>query len=62
MSELLTIKEMAKRLKVSRQTIYEWRKKGMPYKTIGAVVRFNADEVNEWIEKQNNNEESGGNE
>lgn len=53
MNELLTIKEMSKKLKVSRQTIYEWRKKGMPYKTIGAVIRFDINEVADWIEKQN---------
>jgi excisionase family DNA binding protein len=53
MNELLTIKEMAEKLKVSRQTIYEWRKKGMPYKTIGAVIRFDINEVVIWIEKQN---------
>jgi excisionase family DNA binding protein len=53
MSELLTIKELEQMLKVSRQTIYEWRNRGLPYIKIGTRVRFKLDEVNKWINNQN---------
>lgn len=54
MKELLTRKELAQALKVNIKTIYNWRQNGMPFKTIGGVIRFDPDEVTKWIEEQNN--------
>jgi excisionase family DNA binding protein len=56
MSELLTTKELMARLKVSRDTIYKWRERGMPCMKIGpgerAAVRFDWAKVQEWIKGQ----------
>lgn len=53
MKEYLTVSELQEKLKVSRQTIYDWRKNGLPFLKIGSSIRFDGDEVNEWVEKQN---------
>jgi excisionase family DNA binding protein len=58
MSELLTVKDLEKFFKVSRQTIYEWRKQGMPFRKIGRSIRFDMAEVDAWV-KSLNQEESG---
>lgn len=54
MSRLITVKELEQLLKVSRDTIYRWRKEqGLPYKVIGkGSVRFDIEAVNKWIESQ----------
>ena len=44
--EMLTDKELADRLKMSRMTLYEWRRKGiLPFKRIGKRVLYNWDDV-----------------
>jgi excisionase family DNA binding protein len=55
MKNLLTVKELEGKFQVTRQTIYEWRKKGLPYLQIGTRVRFDEKEVLEWIREQNQN-------
>lgn len=50
---LLTTKEMIEKLKVSRTTLYLWRKKGLPFKRIGTQIRYDVHEVEEWIEENN---------
>jgi len=54
--KLLTVKDLSELLGVSRATIYRWRKLGLPSIQVGRGVRFNAEEVEEWIEKQNEEE------
>lgn len=50
---LVTIKQLEELLQVSRQTIYDWRKEGMPYIQInGRSVRFDYDEVIEWLKSR----------
>jgi excisionase family DNA binding protein len=57
MSELLTIKEMAERLKVPVSWLYSrTRLKGegtIPVVRAGKYLRFRESEVLEWLEKQN---------
>jgi excisionase family DNA binding protein len=49
---LITVKELAKQLGVAEITIHRWKKdKGLPFKKIGHSIRFEADEVFEWMEK-----------
>lgn len=55
MKKLVTTKDLQEILQVSRQAIYKWRLEGLPYKSIGTSIRFDPDEVIEWIEKQNKN-------
>jgi len=44
-----TTKELCERLRVTRQTIGEWRKLGMPFEKFGKLVRFDYDEVKKWL-------------
>jgi len=53
MKKLLTVKELEKIFQVTRQTIFDWRKKGLPYKKVGRLVRFEKSEVEIWIEDNN---------
>lgn len=53
MKELLTTEKLSEILKVSRITIYNWRKKGLPCIKIGRTVRFDLEKVMEWIESKN---------
>lgn len=46
---LLTTIELSQVLNVSRQSIYKWRKEGMPFYKIGTAVRFDLDEIREWL-------------
>jgi excisionase family DNA binding protein len=52
MKELITEKQLIDLLKLSRATISRLRKNGMPYKKIGKSVRYDYDEVRQWLEKQ----------
>ena len=52
--KLLTVGEVADILKIKRQTVYNKIWKGdfpIPYKKIGALVRFREDEVLAFLEK-----------
>ena len=40
-------------LKVTQQTIYNWRNKGMPTIKVGSQYRYDLKEVMQWMEKQN---------
>jgi excisionase family DNA binding protein len=52
---LITVKELAEQLGVSTITIHRWKKeKGLPFKKLGYAVRFDVDEVFEWMEETNN--------
>ncbi|MDA8337004.1 MAG: helix-turn-helix domain-containing protein [Peptococcaceae bacterium] len=56
MKEYLTQKELCKWLKISPVTLWRWRRAGLPYFKYGNTVRFNPEEVSEWLE-QNEEEE-----
>jgi len=51
MSELLTVDELAGKLKVARQTIYRWRKIGMPTIKKKKLVRFDFEDVIKWMKE-----------
>ena len=53
LDRLLTTKELMEYFNVTRGTIINWRKEGMPYKKYGTIVRFDLDEVMEWLDKRN---------
>lgn len=48
----ITIKDVCERLQVSRQAIYDWRKQGMPCYKFGKLVRFDYEEVKEWLQNR----------
>ena len=52
MSELLTTKEIAKRLKVNTVTINRWRKEEnpVPFLQVGRQFRYEMEKVIQWLE------------
>jgi excisionase family DNA binding protein len=50
--KFLTIEDMAEMLQVTRTTIYNLKKKGLPFIKLGKNVRFVQDEVIEWVKSQ----------
>ncbi|MCR5044953.1 MAG: PTS sugar transporter subunit IIA [Treponema sp.] len=48
--EILTIEEVAKYLRVSERTVYDWAQKGeIPSGKIGTVWRFKKSEIEKWV-------------
>jgi excisionase family DNA binding protein len=62
MKAYLTTKDVCEILKVSRETLYNWRKDGLPFTRVMTTIRYNLDEVRRWIEEQNKIEEDSNNE
>ena len=53
MTKLLSPQELSEVLSISIETVYAWTsQKRIPYIKMGRLVRFNADEVNKWLERQ----------
>lgn len=51
--EILTIEEVAKYLRVSERTVYDWAQKGeIPAGKIGTVWRFKKSEVEKWVNER----------
>jgi excisionase family DNA binding protein len=49
---LLTVKDVAARLQVKPKTLYAWASEGkIPTIKINGVIRFDADEIEAWLEK-----------
>lgn len=61
-SELLTLEEIAARLRVNQSWIYRQTKRrgpgSIPRMKIGKYLRFNEAEVMNWIQKQNDPQEA----
>lgn len=52
LKELVTTKELSSLLKVTRQTVANWRKEGLPFMKLGRSIRFDYDEVIEWLKER----------
>jgi len=51
--EILTIEEVAKYLRVSERTVYDWAQKGeIPAGKIGTVWRFRKNEIERWVNER----------
>ena len=51
--EILTIEEVARYLRVSDRTVYEWAQKGeIPAGKIGTVWRFKKGEIENWVDER----------
>ena len=51
--DILTIEEVAKYLRVSERTVYDWAQKGeIPAGKIGTVWRFKKSEVEKWVNER----------
>ena len=46
---MITVKDVMAIYKVSRATVQQWMKKGLPYSKVGRLVRFDHAEVDAWI-------------
>lgn len=47
--KFLTIEDVADMLQVTRTTIYNLKKKGLPFIKLGKNIRFNQEEVIDWV-------------
>ncbi len=52
----LTIDDLIEMLQVTRSTIYNLKKKGLPFVKIGANVRFEQSEVIDWLKNNQKKE------
>ncbi|MBR0032293.1 MAG: PTS sugar transporter subunit IIA [Treponema sp.] len=51
--DILTIEEVAKYLRVSERTVYDWAQKGeIPAGKIGTVWRFKKEEIERWVNQR----------
>ena len=51
--DILTIEEVAKYLRVSERTVYDWAQKGeIPSGKIGTVWRFKKTEIEKWVNER----------
>lgn len=54
--DILTIEEVAKYLRVSERTVYDWAQKGeIPSGKIGTVWRFKKNEIEKWVDDRLSN-------
>ena len=49
--KFLTIEDLAEMLQVTRTTIYNLKNKGLPFIKLGKNIRFDQEEVIDWIKK-----------
>lgn len=47
----LTEAELCEQLRVSRNTTWELRKAGMPYRQVRGQIRYRIDEVERWLDE-----------
>jgi excisionase family DNA binding protein len=47
--KFLTIEDVADMLQVTRTTVYNLKKKGLPFIKIGKNIRFSQEEVVSWV-------------
>ena len=47
--KFLTVEDVSDMLKVTRTTVYNLKKKGMPFVKLGKNIRFEQQEVVDWI-------------
>jgi len=58
--DILTIEEVAKYLRVSERTVYDWAQKGeIPSGKIGTVWRFKKSEIERWVNDRLSSSKSG---
>ncbi len=59
MGNLINTDELIKELGVSRQTIYNWRKQGMPCIKVNNTIRFDFKDVIAWLKKEGKDSQNG---
>lgn len=56
--KFLTVEDVAEMLQVTRTTIYNLKKKGLPFIKLGKNIRFDQDEVVQWVRSNTQTETS----
>ncbi len=56
--KFLTVEDVAEMLQVTRTTIYNLKKKGLPFIKLGKNIRFDQDEVVQWVKSNTQTETS----
>lgn len=56
--KFLTVEDVAEMLQVTRTTIYNLKKKGLPFIKLGKNIRFDQDVVVEWVKSNTQTETS----
>jgi excisionase family DNA binding protein len=56
--KFLTIDDVSEMLQVTRSTVYNLKKRGLPFIKLGKNIRFDQDEVINWV-KANREERCG---
>ena len=56
-TKFLTIEQVAEMLQVTRTTIYNLKKQGLPFFKLGKNIRFDREEVIDWV-KANGRDDS----
>lgn len=51
-NEFLTIEEVCRWQKINRRTLESWCERGLPCDKVGSVVRFDKEEVQNWVNLQ----------
>jgi phage terminase Nu1 subunit (DNA packaging protein) len=51
--DLVKTKDLCDWLKISNATVMRWRNEGMPYHGKGRSLRYNKEEVQRWVDEQN---------
>jgi predicted DNA-binding transcriptional regulator AlpA len=49
--QYLTENELSDILRISRSTLWELRKSGMPYRQVRGQIRYRLEEVNAWLDE-----------
>lgn len=49
----LTTNDVMKMFSVTRLTVNNWRKRGLKFKKIGSLVRFELEDINKFVEEEN---------
>ena len=56
----LTVEDVAEMLQVTRTTIYNLKKKGLPFIKLGKNIRFDEEAVVEWVKSNTVTETENG--
>ncbi|MGN0703558.1 MAG: helix-turn-helix domain-containing protein [Lentihominibacter sp.] len=57
--KFLTVEDVAEMLQVTRTTIYNLKKKGLPFIKLGKNIRFDEEAVVEWVKSNTVTETEG---
>ena len=53
--KFLTIEDVSEMLQVKRTTVYNLKKKGLPFIKLGKNIRFDKEEVVKWVRSNSKN-------